>query len=294
MKELRRKLWRFNSGAYLREKLRDDFESVIFLLEERGRATLRELGRVAEGSTNESCIAREFEGAIGDARRETKLTRFRSALDVLQIAEERMETIEEIHMAFQQIEESERKLAEIESLVGYKEFATLEDPHILLLRAREYCQSGKYRAARFIATVCAKELTGLMRAAPAGESVPSSLLERRERRLEIARVLEQQEIGVRDQTRIREAILGIDRAIERRHFAFAAALLSDQETADASIDAFLAQLRLMSAPHPSVALLVGMERKIDWRGAAAQLADATLTQASERLARHALTTSNGV
>jgi len=144
MTELQRKMWRFKAGYYLREKLRDEFEEEVEDLRAQGMEAFHGLRDVMTGSTNEGRVAREFDRAADDAVREARMARFPGALRFFQTAVKQLESIDEIWRARRPIEATERKLLETGRLLGCARFTTLEDAHILIIRAREFYEMRKY------------------------------------------------------------------------------------------------------------------------------------------------------
>jgi len=286
MNDLRRLVWRYKAGNVLREKLRDRFLEEIDQMRWRCRKLARQLGCDRPAGR----LPQEFDRACADAERDARAARFPAALELAASAADLLEKLEEICLALSAIADAEAKILELETLLGNVPFAAIEDVHILMIRARGYYESGKYRTARFIAEDRGKYVARITVAAPDGQDTPSGLPPRLGRLRAMADSLDRLGIGQVDAARIRAGAAAIETVLSKRYFELAEALTGDMESVTAPIETFLSQLsRSAGKSH-----VIPFGERIDWRGASASLTAESLADVSRRLASRALAAaSNG-
>ncbi len=296
MRDLRRLVWRYKAGYFLREELQGRFVEELDGMRARGVQLSRDLGDTVLRATKEGRAAREFDAAANACASSIRAARFDEALQSIRTAMDILETLEEMCLARKRIEHTEHQLLDLKQLLSNVAFVTIEDFQILIVRAREFYEGEKYRTARFIATVTGQDLARLTSANPTEEAPPEDLTARIERQRVMARALEDLCVDTADASRIRTAVVAIEGTASKRYFELALALTEDLETMNSPIETFLAQIQLYAHHNRglesrAIQLLSapGGDGKPDWRSAATQLLSESLVDTSRRLAQRALT-----
>jgi hypothetical protein len=259
IEDLRRLLWRYDAGYFLRELIRDRFDDAR-------RDILRQWRRARQNGANPSDVEKvfselsvQFERTIAEAERSIRQSEFRVALECLMRSDALFKELMIVQEAAGTVREARKKLDLLDGYVAVR-IQRVGDIELLYSTAQKQLGEGMYRSARMVAKLCVEDATKLLGSTPGTEQRTDAL---RDCIAEQLRICDRMQ-GVLPRSEVVPLVRGLmaamDRAVTDRKMALVTLLLEEAQDLTAGALAFFAELDRQSLSGDGKSVLMAFDR----------------------------------